>query len=121
MSAQAPPSPVYPFNAPSQPVGLYRGGIGGLTAGDLAGSVELRLVPDVAVEWAVDDPFAAPRFSSRRGEIPLTLHRPAGDMDRMIAHWFNLPDWRRPGYSMTSVAAAINPSETQGLEGALAC
>jgi len=110
---------VYPFNDPSQPVSLYQGGIGGLTAGDFAGSVELRLVPDVSVEWAVDDPFAAPQFSSRQGEIPLTLHRPAGDvvlhgyargieggwsngstfgsdsapLARVIGHWFNLPDW----------------------------
>ena len=123
-SIQSPLSPVYPFNDPSQPVSLYRGGIGGLAAGDLAGSAELRLVPDVSVEWAVDDPFAAPQFSSRPGEIPLTLHRPAGDvvlhgyargieggwsngatfgsdnapLDRVIAHWFNLPDWRGPGY-----------------------
>lgn len=123
-SPQIPLSPVYPFNEPSRPIGLYCGGIGGLAAGDLAGSVELRLVPDVSVEWSVDNPFEAPQFSSRQGEIPLTLHRPAADvqlrghvrdteggwsngatfgsdstpLDRMIAHWFNLPDWRGPQY-----------------------
>ena len=123
-SGQTPLSPVYPFNNPSQPIDLYRGGIGGLTAGDIAGGVELHLVPDVSVEWAVDDAFEAPQFSNRQGEIPLTLHRPAGDvelrgyargieggwsngatfgsdstpLDRVIAHWFNLPDWRGPGY-----------------------
>ena len=79
-SGQTPLSPVYPFNDPSQPIDLYRGGIGGLTAGDIAGGVELHLVPDVSVEWAVDDPFEAPQFSNRQGEIPLTLHRPAGDV-----------------------------------------
>lgn len=121
---QTPLSPVYPFNESSRPISLYRGGIGGLTAGDLSGKVELRLVPEVSVEWAVDDPFAAPQFSNHRGEIPLTLRRAGGDaelrgyvrgieggwsngamfgsdsvpLDRVIAHWFNLPDWRGPGH-----------------------
>ena len=62
-------------------VAIIGGGIGGLTAGDIAGGIELHLVPDVSVEWAVDDPFEAPQFSNRQGEIPLTLHRPAGDVE----------------------------------------
>ena len=123
-NGQTPLSPVYPFNEPSQPVRLYRGGIGGLAAGDVAGGVQLRLVPEVSIEWNVDDPFASPQFSNCQGEIPLILHRPAGDaelrgyvrgieggwsngatfgsdsapLDRVIAHWFNLPDWRGPGH-----------------------
>lgn len=53
---------MYPFNKPSKPIQLYRGGIGGLAAADVDGGVELRLVPEVSIEWAVDDPFAAPQF-----------------------------------------------------------
>ena len=46
-STQSPLSPVYPFNDPSQPVSLYRGGIGGLAAGqeaaeNLAGEAAFR-------------------------------------------------------------------------------
>ena len=115
---------MYPFNESSKPIQLYRGGIGGLAAADVDGGVELRLVPEVSIEWAVDDPFAAPQFSNHQGEIPLTLRRVGGDaelrghvrgieggwsngatfgsdsvpLDRVIAHWFNLPDWRGPGY-----------------------
>lgn len=116
--------PVYPFNEPGRPIQLYHGKIGGLAVKDLSGRVELRCVPEVLLEWNVDDPFVSPQFSNRRDEIPLVLHRPGGDvelrgyargmedgwsngatfgsdstpLDRVIAHWFNLPNWHGPEY-----------------------
>jgi hypothetical protein len=116
--------PVYPFNEPGRPIQLYHGGIGGLAVKDLSGGVELRCIPEVALEWAVDDPFESPQFSNRRDEIPLVLHRPGGDVElrgyargieggwsngatfgsdsaplyQLIAHWFNLPNWNGPEY-----------------------
>jgi hypothetical protein len=110
--------PVYRFNRPGQAIRLYRGRIGGLAAKDLSGRVELRCVPDMSIDWILDNPFEAPQFANRRDEIPLLLHRPRGNvelrgyargmeggwsngatfgndsapLDRLIAHWFNLPN-----------------------------
>jgi hypothetical protein len=123
--------PVYPYNELAKPIQLYRGGIGGLAARDLAGGVELRCVPEVSIEWTVDDPFESPQFSNRQDEIPLILHRSDGDvelrgyvrgieggwsngatfgsksapLDRLIAHWFNLPNWHGPEYLEETTAA----------------
>jgi hypothetical protein len=69
--------PVYPFNKPGQAIQLYRGGIGGLGAGDVTGSVEFRCTPDPSVAWSVD-PGSPPDFANRRDEMPMVLHRPDG-------------------------------------------
>lgn len=104
-----------------QPVQLYRGDIGGIAANDVPGGVELRWTPDPTIVWTVD-PGTPPQFINRSDEIPLVLHRPQGDvrlpgyvrdadggwsngttfgsdnapLDRVIAHWFNLPNWHGP-------------------------
>jgi hypothetical protein len=130
-SEHVPLSPVYAFNGPAQPIQLYCGDIGGLAVKDLPGAVELRCVPEVSIEWTVDDPFESPQFSNRRDEIPLTLHRPGGyvelrgyargieggwsngatfgsksaPLNRLIAHWFNLPNWHGPEYLEETTAA----------------
>jgi hypothetical protein len=130
-SGRSPLSPVYPFNEPGRPIQLYRGSIGGLAVNDLSGGVELRCVPEVSLEWTVNDPFESPQFSNRRDEIPLVLHRPGGDVElrgyargieggwsngatfgsnsaplnRLIAHWFNLPDWHGPEHLEETSAA----------------
>jgi hypothetical protein len=114
--------PVYRFNKPGQAIRLYRGRIGGLAAKDLRGRVELRCIPDISIDWTLDNPFESPQFANRRGEIPLLLHRRSGNaelrshvrgieggwsngatfgndnapLDRVIAHWFNLPNWHGP-------------------------
>lgn len=114
--------PVYRFNKPGQAIRLYRGRIGGLAAKDLRGRVELRCVPDISIDWIVDDPFESPQFANRRDEILLLLYRRRGNvelrshargieggwsngatfgndnvpLDRLIAHWFNLPNWHGP-------------------------
>ena len=94
----------------------------GWRQGTWPGAWELRLVPDGSVDWSVDDPFESPQFANRRDEIPLLLHRRRGNvelrshargieggwsngatfgndnapLDRVIAHWFNLPNWHGP-------------------------
>src|SRR6266853_1758509 len=80
-SSSHPLSPVYPFNEPGRAIQLYHGTIGGLAVKDLSGRVELCCVPDVSLEWTVDDPFESPQFANRRDEIPLLLHRPSGDVE----------------------------------------
>jgi hypothetical protein len=131
-SAERPLKPIYPFNEPGQPIQLYRGDIGGLAANDVAGNVELRWTPDPTVAWTVD-PGAPPQFANRQDEIPLVLRRPQGDaelpayaqspgggwsngatigrdeapLDRIIAHWFNLPNWNGPQL-LTSTEAGVN-------------
>jgi hypothetical protein len=121
-SATHPLRPVYRFNKPGQAIRLYRGRIGGLAAKELRGRVELRCVPDISIDWTVDNPFESPQFANRRDEIPLLLHRRHGNvelrshargieggwsngatfgndnapLDRVIAHWFNLPNWHGP-------------------------
>lgn len=120
-SVTVPLVPVYAFNKAGQAIQLYRGGIGGLAAGDVTGSVEFRCTPEPSVVWSVD-PGSPPYFANRRDEIPMVLHRPDGDMEfpgyalgfnggwsngaafgsgqtpvnRILAHWFNLPDWHGP-------------------------
>ena len=120
-SVSDPLVPVYPFNKAGQAIQLYSGRIGGLAAGDVMGSVEIRSTPDPSVAWSVD-PGSPSDFVNRRDEIPMVLHRPDGDMKfpgytlgfnggrsngatfgsdkaplkRIVAHWFNLPDWHGP-------------------------
>jgi hypothetical protein len=131
--------PVYRFNKPGQAVRLYRGRIGGLAAKDLRGRVELRCVPNISIVWTVDNPFESSQFANRRDEIPLLLHRRRGNvelrghargieggwsngaifgndnapLDRVIAHWFNLPNWHGP-VSLEETTAAGEQRLWQG-------
>lgn len=119
--AAEPLSPVYPFNEPGQPVVLHDGPLGGLAATDVAGVVELSCAPRPGLEWRVA-PEAPPQFANRP-TVTLLLRRPGGDAEvpawvretdggwsngvtigradvpvqRIVAHWFNLPDWHGPG------------------------
>lgn len=119
-AAGRPLAPVYPFNEPSQAVLLYDGPIGGLGETDVPGRVELICSKSLSFEWKIGD-RASPVFSNR-DEVALTLHRPTGDMimpgvprnigggwsngasfgnpgaplTRLVAHWFNLPNWHGP-------------------------
>jgi hypothetical protein len=121
-SVTNPLSPLYRFNKPRQAIRLYNGRIGGLASKDLKGRVELRCVPDISIDWTVNDPFESPQFANHRGEVPLVLYRRRGKvelrsyargieggwsngatfgddrapLDRVIAHWFNLPNWHGP-------------------------
>ena len=120
-TTNAPLKPIYPFNEPGRPIQLHRGDISGLGVNDVAGGVELRWTPDPTIVWTVDSD-APPQFANLQEKIPLVLHRPGGDvelpsyawgidggwsngaifgsdsapLDRVIAHWFNLPNWHGP-------------------------
>jgi hypothetical protein len=124
-----PLKPIYPFNEPGRPIELYRGNISGLAVNDVAGGVEFRWKPDPTIVWTVDT-GVPPQFVNRQDKIPLVLHRPDGDvelpsyawgfdggwsngaifgsdnapLDRLIAHWFNLPNWHGPELLKTTEA-----------------
>ncbi len=128
-AVNVPLKPIYPFDEPGRPISLYRGDIGGLAVNDVAGGVEFRWTPDPTIVWTVD-PGAPPQFANRQDMIPLVLHRPGGDaeltgyewgidggwsngatfgsdnapLDRIIAHWFNLPNWHGPELLETTEA-----------------
>jgi hypothetical protein len=115
----SPLSPVYPFNAPGQPIMLYEGPIGGLAAHDVRGAVELSCIPNPTLVWTIENSsgVGAPSDS-----VTLVLRRPDGDapvsgvwqgfgdgwsngaaigeadasLKRIVAHWFNLPNLHGP-------------------------
>jgi hypothetical protein len=111
---------VYAFNQPGQPIRLYDGPIGGLAAADVPGFVELSCIPKPEVNWFVTP--REPTDAVQPAEVTLKLRRRGGDMQvpaagrginqgwsngavygrpdtplqRIVAHWFNLPNWRCP-------------------------
>jgi hypothetical protein len=126
MSTQEPPTrqavrpllPVYPFNEPGQPIALHDGLVGGLAPDDAPGVMELSCRPDPKVIWRIED-----RVEAVAGDpVTLVLRRPDGDapvtgvwrsshdgwsngavvgqadvpLKRVVAHWFNLPDFHGP-------------------------
>ena len=125
--AVTPLSPVYPFNEPGEPILLYEGPIGGLATSDVTGSVLMACAPGPILEWTVDSD-APPAFANR-SSATLMLRRPAGEMrlpcfvrgidggwsngatfgrpgaslQRIVAHWFNLPNLNGP-IKLTSVS-----------------
>ena len=116
-TAESPLLPVYPFNAPGQAITLYNGPIGGLESKSVPGVVELSCDPRLRLEWYLkpDAPLGSPPLRA----TVLKLRRPVGEMsmagvpygfedgwsngavfgrtdaplNRIIAHWFNLPRW----------------------------
>lgn len=121
IDASPPLAPVYPFNEPGRPVVLHHGLVGGLATNDVVGTVELSCMPRPSIEWRVE-PWAFPP-SMIGMEVTLLLRRPNGDIEvpvyvhelgggwsngavigstdipltRVVAHWFNLPNWHGPG------------------------
>jgi hypothetical protein len=117
LPSDQPLSPLYSFNEPGQPILLYDGPIGGLAAVDVMGAVELSCTPRPSIDWNVAAK-TPPQFANSPA-VTLALRRPTGDMKlpgvprgidggwsnggtfgsadrplrRIIAHWFNLPNW----------------------------
>jgi hypothetical protein len=118
MHAVRPLLPVYPFNEPGQPIALHYGLVGGLASDDAPGVMELSCRPDPKVIWRIED-----RVEAVAGDpVTLVLRRPDGDapvtgvwrsshdrwsngavvgkadvpLKRVVAHWFNLPDFHVP-------------------------
>jgi hypothetical protein len=118
--AADPLSPLYPFNEPGQPIVLHDGAIGGLGPTDVAGVVELACSRRPTIEWSIQSD-AFPQFANR-STVTLLLRRANGaevvpvyvlgndggwsngatigkadvPLERVVAHWFNLPDWHGP-------------------------
>jgi hypothetical protein len=115
-----PLAPIYPFNKPGNPIVLYDGLIGGLAATDVTGVIELSFTPRSSLEWRVG-PGTPPMFANRSAltlvlrhhvgdvEVPaqvrgieggwsngVTLGRSDAPLHRIVAHWFNLPNWHGP-------------------------
>jgi hypothetical protein len=116
----SPLHPVYAFNEPGQPIRLYDGPIGGLAAVDVPGVVELSCIPKPEINWFVTP--TEPTDVLQPAEVTLKLPRRQGDMQvpavrrridqgwsngavygrhdaplqRIVAHWFNLPNWPCP-------------------------
>ena len=113
--------PIYPFNVPGQAIVLHYGPIGGLATTDVVATIELSCTPKPSLEWRVE-PWAFPPHMVGR-EVVLSLPRSSGDanvrayvneldggwsngavigrtdipLTRVVAHWFNLPNWHGPG------------------------
>lgn len=120
LGAGAPLSPVYPFNDPGEPVKLYQGLLGGAVGSDVPGEVELVCAPRPSLEWCVESVYipavrnmtvSSLVLQHRPGvaEIPVhvwdgnggwsngaTLGRADASLQRITAHWFNLPNWHGP-------------------------
>jgi hypothetical protein len=121
LDAAKPLSPLYPFNEPGQPIVLYDRQIGGLAATDVAGVVKMSCARRPSLEWSVG-PETPPQFANRSAVTLLLRHQVAGDasmpahvrgidggwsngaaigrsdapLQRVVAHWFNLPNWHGP-------------------------
>lgn len=115
-----PLGPAFPFNQPGQPILLYEGPIAGLADMGVNGSVRMTCARGPIIEWTVD-PGAAPSPANCRA-VSLVLQRPGGRMQvpcfvrgkdggwsngatfgradaplqRIVAHWFNLPHLNGP-------------------------
>ncbi|MGW4730143.1 hypothetical protein ACWEQC_13395 [Streptomyces shenzhenensis] len=112
--AEARLSPVYPFNAPGEPITLYDGPVAGSAGSEAPGVVQYDCSPKPGISWRLDTEDYD-LTSTDRTELSLldlgfklpVLARDAvsgwsngvsyGDsaapLDRVVAHWFNLPRW----------------------------
>ena len=117
--AVSPLSPVYAFNEAGQPIVLHDGLFGGLTPHNARGVVEFLCAPEPRVVWRVQDRSV---IGVAGDPVTLVLRRPDGDasvtgvwrsrhdgwsngavigqvdapLKRVVAHWFNLPDFHGP-------------------------
>jgi hypothetical protein len=119
-SGAEPIRPVYHFNEPGQSIVLFEGQIRGLGDSEVPGKVELVCAPRLGIEWSVG---AGSNPTSKAGEpVKLLLQRSEGEfllpgharlwdegwsngatsgdqdsqLERIVAHWFNLPNWNSP-------------------------
>ncbi|WP_433891362.1 hypothetical protein [Streptomyces sp. CA-111067] len=118
-SAAKPLKGIYAFNAPGEAIVLHDGPICGATEDEAVGCVTLRCSPKPGIEWYLDPSPGI--FPGLRDSLTLELRRPYGNvtipvkvrgpfdgwmngtalgdpaapLQRIIAHWFNIP--RFPG------------------------
>jgi hypothetical protein len=127
--AVSPLSPVYLFNEPGQPIVLYDGPVGGPATNDAPGVVELSCVPELNMVWRIeggslteipDDRAVTLLLRRRSGDVHVPgIARGANDgwsngaalgnadamLKRIVAHWFNLPNFHGP-IALTATAEA---------------
>lgn len=125
-STETPLAPIYPYNEPGQSILLFEGLVGGLSATDVPGSVELVCTPRPRIEWTAQLGELTKAQPTSGSQVELLLHRSQGDeclparvrefnfensvgwsngatlgktdepLERIIAHWFNLPNSHGP-------------------------
>lgn len=125
-STETPLAPIYPYNEPGQPILLFDGLVGGLSATDVPGSVELVCTPRPRIEWTAQLGELTKAQPTSGPQVELLLHRSQGDeclparvrevnfensvgwsngatlgktdepLKRVVAHWFNLPNSHGP-------------------------
>lgn len=114
LKAEEPLAPVYPFNAPGEPITLYDGPIGPAGA-EVPGGVQYDCSPKPGISWRLRtedyDPTSMDRTELSLVDLGIGLPVSARDavsgwsngtsygdptapLDRVVTHWFNLPRWR---------------------------
>ncbi|MFH9468714.1 hypothetical protein ACH4LT_15705 [Streptomyces clavifer] len=114
LNAETPLSPVYPFNAPGEPIALYDGPVVGSAGTEVPGVVQYDCSPKPGISWRLhyEDHDLTPTDQTELSLLDLGFDLPVfardavsgwcngasyGDptapLDRLVAHWFNLPRW----------------------------
>ncbi|MDX3714743.1 hypothetical protein PV733_38610 [Streptomyces europaeiscabiei] len=114
LNAETPLSPVYPFNAPGEPIILYDGPAAGPAGTEVPGVVQYDCSPKPGISWWLHtedyDPISADRTElsllDLDFELPVSARDaasgwsngtsygdPTSALDRVVAHWINLPRW----------------------------
>ncbi|MFG2926717.1 hypothetical protein ACGFYA_35110 [Streptomyces sp. NPDC048305] len=113
LKAEEPLALVYPFNTPGAPITLYDGPIGPAGA-EVFGVVQYDCSPKPGISWRLRTEDYDPTSMDRTElslldlgiELPVSARDavsgwsngtsygdPTAPLDRVVAHWFNLPQW----------------------------
>lgn len=116
---------MYPFNAPGEPITLYDGPVTGSAGAEVPGVVQLDCSPKLGISWSVQTEDHDPASTERTGlsllelgfELPVSARDtvsgwfngtsygdPTAPLDRVVAHWFNLPRWHGSAHLAAHVA-----------------
>ncbi|MGW7569098.1 hypothetical protein ACWGJV_22825 [Streptomyces tendae] len=114
IDAETPLSPVHPFNAPGEPITLYDGLVAGPAGTEVSGVVQYDCSPKPGISWRLHTEDYDPTSTDRTElslldlgfELPVSgtdavsgwskgtsYGDPDAALDRVVAHWFNLPRW----------------------------
>lgn len=116
---------MYPFNAPGEPVVLYDGPVAGPAGTEVPGVVQHDCSPKPGISWTLhtesydlastdktqlsllDLGFELPVFA--RDAVSgwsngTSYGDPTAPLDRVVAHWFNLPRWHGSAHLATPAA-----------------
>jgi hypothetical protein len=125
LKAETPLSPVYPFNEPGKPITLYDGPAAGAAGTDVRGVVQYDCSPKPGISWWLHTEDYDPTYAESTElslldlgiELPVSARDavsgwsngtsygdPTAPLDRVVAHWFNLPRWRGSAHLATHAA-----------------